>query len=393
MGGLGLWSGGGKGRDDIAARIRHHLVAMLQYGPKLSPRDLVAELDREIGVAARWDVAGVLEGLREDPYLTPDGHAYIRDLLADDALVKALRGEGAPDHDVESTIDDLLRRSRLYRNSQAFREMLAFMAAFRRYSPYNNMLVRLQNPSCTYFATARHWEREFGRTIKEDARPMLILAPMGPVMTVYDLDSTTGPPLPEELTNFAKFEGKWDPRWIENLTTNAQHHRIRVDFKPLSSTHTGSARVIRGPEGEKFRVVVHDGLKPSDRFGTLCHEMAHILLGHLGSDRDKWWPARSHLGRQAVEIEAEATAYIVTRHLGLEGTSAEYLSSYVDESGGIPKNVSCDMIAKVAGRIEKMALGPRPAPRPRNSPRIGSAEGRPSLPPSQSGNLFSEETT
>ena len=375
MGGLGLWSsGGGKGRDDIAARIRHHLVAMLQYGPKLSPRDLVAELDREIGVAARWDLIDVLERLREDPYLTADGRAYIRDLLADDALVRALRGEGAADHEIESTIDELLRRSRIYRESQAFREMMAFMAAFRRYSPYNNMLVRLQNPSCTYFATARHWERRFGRTVKEDARPMLILAPMHPVMTVYDLDSTAGPPLPEELTNFAKLEGKWDPKWLENLTTNAERHRIRVDFKPLSSTEAGLARVTRGPEGEKFRIVIHAELEQSDRFGTLCHEIAHILLGHLGSDRDQWWPARSHLGRRAVEIEAEATAYIVTRYLGLEGTSAEYLSSYVDESGGIPENVSCDMIAKVAGRIERMALGSRPAPRPRNSPRVGPAE-------------------
>ena len=215
MGGLGLWSsGGGNGRDDIAARIRHHLVAMLQYGPMLSPRDLVAELDREIGVVARWDLIGVLEALREDPRLTRDGRNYIRDLLADDALARALRGEGAADHDVESTIDDLLRRSRIYRESQAFRAMMEFMAAFRRYSPYNNMLVRLQNPSCTYFATARHWEREFGRKIEEDARPMLILAPMHPVMTVYDLDSTTGPPLPEELTNFARFEGKWDAKCL-----------------------------------------------------------------------------------------------------------------------------------------------------------------------------------
>ena len=137
--------------------------------------------------------------------------------------------------------------------------------------------------------------------------------------------------------------------------------------------------MTRGPKGEKFRIVVHDGLKPSDQFGALCHEMAHILLGRLGSDRDRSWPSRSHLGRRAVEVEAEATAYIITRYLGLEGTGAEYLSSYVDDSAGIPGNVSCDMIAKVAGRIERMA---RSAPRPQNSTRLGSVERRPALPPS-----------
>jgi len=51
----------------------------------------------------------------------------------------------------------------------------------------------------------------FGRALKEDARPMLILAPMHPVMLVYDLDQTEGEPLPKELKNFARFEGEWDP--------------------------------------------------------------------------------------------------------------------------------------------------------------------------------------
>jgi hypothetical protein len=27
-------------------------------------------------------------------------------------------------------------------------------------------------------------------------------------------------------------------------------------------------------------------------YGTLCHELAHIYLGHSGTDRDHWWPSR-----------------------------------------------------------------------------------------------------
>ena len=37
----------------------------------------------------------------------------------------------------------------------------------------------------------------FGRKLKEDARPMLILAPMHPVLTVYELDQTEGPRIAE----------------------------------------------------------------------------------------------------------------------------------------------------------------------------------------------------
>ena len=95
-----------------------------------------------------------------------------------------MRGEGTEDPFVASTIDALLRRSGALRETAKFREMVAFMAKFRRYSPYNNMLVRTQNPACSFYATQTDWEHRFKRALKEDARPMLILAPMHPVMLV-----------------------------------------------------------------------------------------------------------------------------------------------------------------------------------------------------------------
>ena len=114
-----------------------------------------------------------------------------------------------------------------------------------------------------------------------------------------------------------------------------------------------------------MRIVVNGELPEPSRFGVLCHEMAHILLGHLGSDEDRWWPTRCHLGRSAIEVEAEATAYVVTRHLGLEGTSAAYVSRHLRPNAEVPAGVSFDMIAKVAGRIERMAtrLGSAPMTR------------------------------
>jgi hypothetical protein len=52
----------------------------------------------------------------------------------------------------------------------------------------------------------------------------------------------------------------------------------------------------------------HDGLDEPSRFGVLCHELAHVLLGHLGSDLDRWWPARANLDHATVEIEASLPA-------------------------------------------------------------------------------------
>ncbi len=66
-----------------------------------------------------------------------------------------------------------------------------------------------------------------------------------------------------------------------------------------------------------------EGLDPPSRYGVSCHELAHILLGHPGADRDHWWPGRSTLSLATVEIEAEAAACIVSTGFGLSGASAD----------------------------------------------------------------------
>ena len=76
-------------------------------------------------------------------------------------------------------------------------------------------------------------------------------------------------------------------------------------------------------DGEKMRIAIHAELDPPSRYGVVCHELAHILLGHLGTDADYWWPSRMNLDHKTVEIEAEATAYIVTSQERSEGFQRE----------------------------------------------------------------------
>jgi hypothetical protein len=217
------------------------------------------------------------------------------------------------------------------------------------------MLVRIQNPTCSFYATERDWYDRFGRNLKEDARPMLILAPMHPVMLVYALDETEGKDLPKELKSFATFQGQWNPDWLPRTVMNAAiRDRIHVDFKILSSTNAGLATLARGTGEWKMRIAIHSQLDETSQYGTLCHELAHIYLGHLGSDRDHWWPSRTDLDGRALEIEAESTAFIVTVRLGLAGSSAAYVSRYL-RGGPLPSSVSLDQVAKVASRIEQMS--------------------------------------
>ena len=226
--------------EQVAAAIKTYLIErVLDAWRQPSAQELVVELDLNIGVVARWDLVSVVKALSEDRELTRPMRDYLGSLLEGEALIKALRGEHAPDQEVFSTIDDLLRQSALYRSSEAYQGMVDFMSRFRDYAPYNLMLVRVQDPGCSFFATASDWHHRFRRSVKEDARPMLILIPMGPVMAVYSLDDTEGDELPEELDRFATFEGRWDPAWLDRLIQNAGRHLIRVDFRPLSSTNAG----------------------------------------------------------------------------------------------------------------------------------------------------------
>jgi len=351
--------------------VRGVVLALLGAGRQPSAWELVSEVETKVGLKARWDLLAVLEGLAEDKDIVGSWRSYCGSVRASEDLAGALRGAGAPEKEIASTIDSLLQQSKAYRGSAEFQDMVNFMGSFRDYAPFNNMLVRLQNPTCSFYATEPDWHRRFERRLKEDARPMLILATRHPVMLVYDLDQTEGKPLPKEVTEFAKFEGAWKPEWLGRMVENARvHDRIRVDFKTLSSSNAGFATIAAGQGGWKMRIAIHDQLDEPSRFGVLCHELGHIYLGHLGSDKDHWWPSRKELNHRTVEIEAEATAFIVSSRFGLKGASARYVSRHLGNDP-MPKTVSLDLVAKTAGRLEKMAketLGVRRERRPGTRP-------------------------
>jgi hypothetical protein len=342
-----------------------HVLATPRPWP--DARTLLAALEENesIGWRARWALPLAVARLRKQVEAFENEQElseYLHLVLSDAALADAIRGEAEKEKEFKSTIDDLFRNSAAYRDSAAFQEMMDFCARFRAYAPFNNMLVRLQNRSCAFYATEKHWQDAFDCVLKEDARPLLILAPMHPVMLVYDLDSVENPPLPEKLRAFGSVEGQWDPARLPQLLDNAEKWAIRVAFKTLSTTHGGFATLVRKKSAYKMRIAVHDGLDARGRYGVLCHELAHILLGHLGSDHDLWWPSRRDLDQRTVEIEAEAVAHIVLTRAGLKSASVPYLSSYVQD-GTVPPTVSMDLITKVAGKIEDMSLHSKSAPK------------------------------
>jgi hypothetical protein len=318
-----------------------------------SAGELVLALEHEIGWPSRQVLAPILEELRSARQRPEAEQKYLLYTLTPGDVETALAGGGDPGSVHQSSLDDLFARSRRFRRSEQFAAAVDFVARFRDYPPFNNMLVYMQNPLATHFATARHWRRAFGRSIKDEARGMIILAPRTPVLLVYDIADTDGPPLPEKFRVFAQTSGPFNPVILDRTVKNCERDRIRVERKPMGQVRGGFATARSQDPAWKMRVVLRADLDDAAACSVLCHELAHVFLGHMGADRDGNWPLRMNLSEAATEIEAEAAAHVVCSRAGFSTRSAEYLSSYVGDSSDLDA-ISLDLVSRVAGRIEEM---------------------------------------
>ncbi len=240
--------------------------------------------------------------------------------------------------------------------------MLDFVTRFKSYKPYNNFLVYMQNPSCEYFATTKHWKEKFSRQPKVDARPMVILAPMHPVLFVYDLDDTEGKEIPELLRNPFEVAGYFDDGYFSNLLSYFPSLGITLHQKQFDLRRGGS--IYRPSKSAPPEIEINSKNSSAVNFGTVVHELAHLFLGHLGSLENEKYPEREKeilKGQDLQEMEAESVTYLVLSRFSLETKSDEYLAFYGAKPSDL-KRISMDLVLKVTAKIEDMSVAPYRAP-------------------------------
>jgi len=272
------------------------------------------------------------------------------------------------------TLDELFSLTSRYKASKDYRELIRFVARFRFYSPYNAMLVHIQMPGATYVAPAYRWLRDYGRWIKPEARPLVILRPMGPVMFVFDVSDTEGEFLPMEVDRPFETTGVDASRILGRLLHNCPRDGIDVHVAKYGSQQAGEIQVASGPpKSTKFRgkpvricytVKLNQDLNAGGQYASLVHELAHLYCGHLGTSNPRWWPDRQGLSRDIAEFEAESVAYLVCARFGIANPSEKYLADYVGQYETTPP-LSLDRIMRASGIIEKMSkekLKPRRTP-------------------------------
>lgn len=283
--------------------------------------------------------------------------------------------------DEESTkraLDELFTGTRQYRSSQTFSNLLKFVSRFRFYSPYNSMLLHIQMPGAQYVAPAHRWLRDYDRTIKPNAQPLVILQPMGPVMFVFDVSDTIpgkkNIPLPPEVEHpFETAKGRVMIE-LDQTIENAKRDGIQIVKRKEGSQSAGSIRTVNKDSipPQKFRsgrndkgiptyesvnvcysTIINENLSREAQYATLIHELAHLYCGHIGTINPKWWPDRRGLNHQTCEFEAESVSYLICQRLGIESPSSQYLALYMKLNQEVPP-ISFECVMKVSGLIEQM---------------------------------------
>jgi len=272
------------------------------------------------------------------------------------------------------SLDELFSMARQYRSSGSFSNLLKFVSRFHFYSPFNAMLVHVQMPGATYVAPANRWVRDFGRRIRANARPLVILQPKGPVMFVFDVSHTVpeddATPLPYQVTHpFETRRGAIGGE-LNRTLANVKRDGVEALEQDAGSQSAGEIRIFQGQRRISFQwrekkedrskgiplryqLLLNSNHSSEAKYATLAHELGHLYCGHLGTPNVKWWPDRRGLEKHVREFEAESVCYLVCERLGIENPSDEYFSAFVKESSDTPP-ISLECVFKATGLIERM---------------------------------------
>ena len=182
---------------------------------------------------------------------------------------------------------------------------------------------------------------------------------------VYDIDDTTGPPLPLDVARPFHASGAQLPADVlERTVAHAEADKIAIvnnsEFAGqlagrVSGQKSGHEQVrLASKEPAALVVELNKSLPRESRYATLVHELAHVYCGHLGVPHGGWWQERTRLDKEVMEFEAEAVAWIVCARQGLDPGSYRYLEGYLAPGQPIPA-ISLNEVVVAANHIEALA--------------------------------------
>ncbi len=163
-----------------------------------------------------------------------------------------------------------------------------------------------------------------------------------------------------EKTDFGMKEGKTElsPKEVKNLLNAlksvSEKNGVRVseskrneDGELLAGADGYFAKPRNGNDGNKGNIIISEDLSDIRKCGVLAHEMAHSILHGVGTPK---------LASKIMELEAEATSYIVMRDYGIDAStnSFEYISAWLRSENGLSSlEKSIERIVNTADMIKE----------------------------------------
>lgn len=280
--------------------------------------------------------------------------------------------------DARRSIDDLVTEARQYRSSKAYADLLRFVGGFRRYSPFNALLIHSQRSGATFVAPAHRWRDGFARRVKPGEQPLVAMQPFGPVMFVYDVSQTEpepdARPLPEEVVNpyampplvnvepaldWTRENAKSDGVRVSTVAAGSMSAGCIGTAQPgLSQTVVTRRRPLTTTQAPiRYETQVNRDFSPTEQYATLAHELGHLYCGHLGTPKASWWPDRRHVSDRVAEFEAESVAFLACQRVDEDATMPPHLAQYLGDHSDVPDGISLERVMTAAGRVIEMGTG------------------------------------
>lgn len=274
-------------------------------------------------------------------------------------------------------IDELFQSVQEFATSAHFKDLLNFTAHFKQYAPYKAMLIYIQRPGARFVLPPRWWGR-YNRVVIHDRRPIVILQPFSPVAYVYDIEDTTviagcKDMFPPELAK--PYDG--DPtKMVDELTFRRLIGHLKywgILYETMRTGEEFSGKIEIGRDNDPcitfpeksncprmwrpaYTIRVCEASSVSVQFCAILHELGHLFCRHIVSRYDHDWQGGVRaLSHAAKEFEAETVSWLVSRRLGVDNPSYQYLAGYFRQNDAILPEVSVDEILK-ATRLVEMVL-------------------------------------
>ncbi len=238
-----------------------------------------------------------------------------------------------------------------------FRRYLRFAARFHRYSYNNVLLILAQRPEVTRVAGYRAWQR-LGRQVRKGERAIYVFAPRPYLVQpendngdeetraglafrsvpVWDVSQTGGDPLPS--LDVPALTGDHGQAVYAALVAYAERAGLTVTNHDPDTEGDDTHSSYHGYYSPRRKLIFVQRAAPAQMVKTLIHELGHVLDPELLAT-----PRAEH------ETVAEATAFVVAAHVGID--TGSYSFPYIAAWAGREEGAS--VIKTVMGRVQGIA--------------------------------------